>query len=128
MATKMSRIARFTNMEGSENDTRQEFYTVCGRRHYNNISLQPGGNWAQHKDRVAVPFRFEFLLLPKKLPCILCPTEQGTLYGVLDQHSLAITMSPRYTLASRMVVPNVPHCVGSPTKYVADRLHLFCPV
>ena len=68
MTTKTSRIARFTNTEGSENHTGQEFNTVYGGRHYHNSFLHLGGNWAQHKDRVAVPFLFAFLLFPKHIP------------------------------------------------------------
>ena len=44
MATKMSRIARLTNMERSENHTGQVFHTVYRGRHYHNSYLHIGGN------------------------------------------------------------------------------------
>ena len=47
-------------------------YSVQGRQ-YHNSSLHLGVNWAKHKDHVAVPFCFLFLLFPKQLPCTLRP-------------------------------------------------------
>ena len=47
-------------------NTLYEIINLCtGGVHYHNSSLHLGGNWAQHKDHVVVPFSFSFLLFPK---------------------------------------------------------------
>ena len=49
-------------------------YSVRGR-HFHNSSLHLGGNWAQHKDRVAVPFSFSIYIISQKTSRYISPTQ-----------------------------------------------------